>query len=70
MSERKIYYRKTYLGPPVRIGSLHAKLPRTEPDDPNVTYLVDFDAYSPKDDDDETISEDLEITPDTEPFSP
>lgn len=52
MAEKKVYYRKTYLGPPVR-GSLHAKLPRTEPDDPNVTYIIDFDAYSPKDDDDE-----------------
>ena len=57
MSERKTYFRKTYLGPPVRIGSLHAKLPRTEPDDPNVTYIVDFDAYSPKDDEDERVAD-------------
>ncbi len=55
--ERKTYYRKTYLGPPVRIRSLHAKLPRTEPDDPNVTYIIDFDAYAPKDDDEDEDEE-------------
>lgn len=53
MAEKKVYFRKTYLGPPVQIGSLHAKLPRTEPDDPNVTYIVDFDTFSPKDDDED-----------------
>ena len=71
MSERKSYFRKTYLGPPVQIGSLHAKLPRTEPGDPNVTYIIDFDAYAPKDDeeeeddDEDETSEDDEATPNT-----